>query len=164
MTSLICSNSPHCLVITSCYRDTFQDRNFLPQSVCCYFRTYKFSRCVIEWFLENSHDWWTLGPKRNNTWSLIGLPVGRSSIGCKWVFKVKENPNGFLHKYKARLVAKGFHQQLGFDFTKTFSLVVKPITIRIMLIIVLTQGSIVRQLDVNNTFLNGVLQEKVYTQ
>ena len=76
--------------------------------------------------------------------------TGRSSIGCKWVFKVKENPDGSIYKYKAKLVAKGFHQQPSFDFVETFYLVVKPITIRIMLTIALTQVWTVRQLDVNN--------------
>ena len=45
---------------------------------------------------------------RNNTWSLVPLPEGRKAIECKWVFKVKENPDGTINKYKTRLVAKGF--------------------------------------------------------
>ena len=66
---------------------------------------------------------------RNNTWSLVDLPVGRKVIGCKWIFRVKENPDGSIKKYKARLVAKEFHQTARFDYTKTFSPVVKPTTI-----------------------------------
>jgi len=53
----------------------------------------------------------------NQTWSLVPLPANRHAIGCKWVFRVKENPDGTVNRYKARLVAKGFHQQAGFDFT-----------------------------------------------
>ena len=45
----------------------------------------------------------------NGTWSLTDLPPNRSLGGCKWVFRVKENPDGTISKYKARLVAKGFH-------------------------------------------------------
>lgn len=53
---------------------------------------------------------------RNHTWSLVQLPAGRKVIGCKWAFRIKENPDGTIQKYKARLVVKGFHQVAGFDF------------------------------------------------
>ena len=46
---------------------------------------------------------------RKNTWLLAELLNNGKAIGYKWVFKVKENPDGFILKYKARLVAKGFH-------------------------------------------------------
>ncbi|WJZ89935.1 hypothetical protein VitviT2T_009118 [Vitis vinifera] len=100
--------------------------------------------------------------QRNNTWSLVPLPEGRIPIGCRWVYKVKENSDGSVGKYKARLVAKGFHQQAGFDFNETFSPIVKPTTIMIVLTITLSRGWSVRQLDINNAFLNGILQEKVF--
>ena len=98
-----------------------------------------------------------LTPIRNRTWSLVSLPNGRKTIGCKWVFKVKENSNGTINKYKVRLVAKGFHQVAGFDFNETFSPVVKPTTIRVVLTIALANNWVVRQLDINNAFLNGDL-------
>jgi len=37
-------------------------------------------------------------------------------ICCKWVFRVKENVDGFINKHKSRLVVKGFHHVHGFDF------------------------------------------------
>lgn len=37
-------------------------------------------------------------------------PTWSDLIGCKWVFTVKQRPNGSIDKYKARLVAKGFMQ------------------------------------------------------
>jgi len=60
------------------------------------------------------------------------------------------------------LVAKGFHQIHGFDFHETFSAVVKPVTIRIVLTLALPHGWELFQLDVNNTFLNGLLEESVF--
>lgn len=68
---------------------------------------------------------------RNHTWDLVPILQNRQAVGCKWVFRVKENADGTLNRYKARLVAKGFHQVAGFDFNETFSSVVKPVTIRL---------------------------------
>lgn len=48
----------------------------------------------------------------NNTWELTDLPLGRKSIGSKWVFKVKLNELGQISKYKARLVAKGVPEKV----------------------------------------------------
>jgi histone deacetylase 1/2 len=98
----------------------------------------------------------------NNTWSLVPLPPHKKAIGCKWVFRVKENPDGTVNKFKARLVAKGFLQTVGFDFTETFSPVIKPITIRIILTLAVTFKWQLQQIDINNAFLNGILQEEVY--
>ena len=81
-------------------------------------------------------------------------------MGCRWVFRLKKNPNGSVNRYKARLIAKGYLQTLGFDFTETFSLVVKATSLRIILTIVLARGWQLRQLDVNNAFLNGSLRSE----
>ena len=67
-------------------------------------------------------------------------------------------------RYKAHFVAKGFHQRLGIDFADTFSPVVKPTTIRILLHLAATYGWVLRQLDVNNAILQGTLTEDVFMQ
>lgn len=98
----------------------------------------------------------------NKTWTLVELPPHRKAISCKWVFMVKENPDGSINKYKVRPVAKGFHKKFGFDFNETFSPVVKPVTIRIVLTLALTFGWTLQQIDVNNAFLNDILDEEIY--
>ncbi|GFP85861.1 probable inactive shikimate kinase like 1 chloroplastic [Phtheirospermum japonicum] len=69
---------------------------------------------------------------QNQTWTLSTLPPDKQLIGCKWIYKVKKNVDGTLNRYKARLVAKGYTQTPGFNFTETFSAVVKPSTIRVV--------------------------------
>ena len=83
-------------------------------------------------------------------------------VGCKWVFKIKRDSNGNIARYKARVVAKGYLQQYGLDYAKTFSPIVKPATIRIVLALAVQFGWSLKQLDVSNAFLHGVLQEEVY--
>lgn len=52
----------------------------------------------------------------NHTWFHVPLPPHKKAIGCKWIYRVKNNPDGSLNKLKARLVVKGFHPTPGFDF------------------------------------------------
>jgi histone deacetylase 1/2 len=98
----------------------------------------------------------------NKTWDLVPLPPGMEPIGCKWIFRIKQNPDGSLNKFKVRLVAKGFHQRPGLNFSETFSPVIKPITVRLILTLALSYKWDIQQLDVNNAFLNGDLTETVY--
>jgi hypothetical protein len=64
--------------------------------------------------------------------------------------------------YKARLVAKGFKQRYGVDYEYTFSPVVKPATIRLVIFLAMSKNWILRQLDVHNAFLHDVLEEEIY--
>lgn len=99
---------------------------------------------------------------RNKTWTLVKPPKDKNIVDCKWIYKPKRNADGSIARYKARLVARGFTQQRGIDFEDTFSQMVKPTTIRIVLIIALQRRWKIRQLDVNNAILNGNIKEEVY--
>jgi histone deacetylase 1/2 len=99
---------------------------------------------------------------KNKTWHLVPPPAKKNIIGCKWVFKIKRKVDGSIDRYKGRLVAKGYKQWYIINYEDTFSPVVKAATIHLILSIVVSKGWLLRQLDVQNAFLHGILDEEVY--
>lgn len=57
---------------------------------------------------------------------------------------------------------KGFDHVKGIGYTKTFSLVAKPITIRIFVTLALSNCQSMGKLHIYNAFLKGNLDEEVY--
>lgn len=80
------------------------------------------------------------------------------------IFRIKRKSYGSVNHYKARLVVKGFSRQSGIDYKKTFSLVIKAFTIRILLSIATTLSWDIQQLDVSNVFLHGILKDDIYME
>jgi len=72
----------------------------------------------------------------NHTWWLVPCLARANIITSKWVFKPKYNLDGSFDHYKARWVVRGFTQHAGINFSETFTLVVKPATIRTMLTLI----------------------------
>jgi hypothetical protein len=97
-----------------------------------------------------------MAPSRSSSWCTHHLG--------KWVFKHKLNPDGSLDRYKARWVMHGFMQRAGINFGETFTPVVKPATIQMVLTIAASKRWPMRQLDVSNAFLHGHLKEHVMCQ
>lgn len=110
------------------------------------------------------HERWTINFANNHTWTLTHLPSNIRIIGCKWVFRIKQNPDGSILKCKSRLVDKGYHQVNGFEFQETFSPLVKHVTVRVILTLYISRRWHITQLDVNNAFLNSLLSKEVYKQ
>ena len=58
-----------------------------------------------KWFAAMKEELEAL--RKNRTWELTTLPRGKNAVSCKWVYTVKQNPEGKIERYKARLVAIG---------------------------------------------------------
>ncbi|GJT68068.1 ribonuclease H-like domain-containing protein [Tanacetum coccineum] len=84
------------------------------------------------------------------------------AFGCLCYSTVLNNSDKFGAGYKARLVAKDFSQREGLDYEEIFSHVVKMVTVRYLIGLVVFNNWPLYQLDVNNAFLYSDLHEEVY--
>ena len=96
------------------------------------------------------------------TWDLVDLPSEKTSIGCKWVYKIKTRSDGTVDRYKARPIARGFTQEYGIDYEETFAPMARLSSIMTLIVVSATRKWPLFQMDVKNAFLNGELLEEVY--
>jgi hypothetical protein len=96
------------------------------------------------------------------TWLLYPRSMHKNVIRNKWVFKLKTKVDGTIDRYNASLVANGFDQHNGVDYSETFSLVIKPATIHLVLALAVHFDRTIKQLDVSNAFMHGYLDEEVF--
>jgi len=97
--------------------------------------------------------------KKNGTWVIQRVPENRNIVGCRWLFKRKEDG-----RFKVRLVAKGYSQEPGIDFRETFEPVAKFTTLRLLLALIVENDWELHSMDVKTAFLNGELQEEIYME
>ena len=70
---------------------------------------------------------------RNSAWEIVPRPVGKSLVGSRWIYKVKQAVDGSVEKYKAIFVSWGFSQIKGIDYEETFAPVARYSSIRTIL-------------------------------
>ena len=81
-----------------------------------------------------------------------------------FIFKNKVNKDGEVIRNKDKLVCKGYAQVEGIDFEDIFAPVARLEAIRMFLAFASYKKLKVYQMDVKSTFLNGYLEEEVYTE
>ena len=89
----------------------------------------------------------------------IKVPRGCSIIGTRWVTRVKTDG-----RFKERIVVQGWAQQHGLDCFTTFAPVCRIASQRLLLAVAPSRDWRVLAMDVQTAFLNGKLEEDVYTK
>ena len=51
---------------------------------------------------------------KNGAWEIVPIPVGKSMVGSRWIYKMKQAAYGSVEKYNARFVARDSHKLRGF--------------------------------------------------
>lgn len=102
--------------------------------------------------------------EQNHTWTVTTLPPDKKALTSKWVYKTKFRPDGGIERHKARLVIRGFEQVKDKDYKHTFSPVAKLTTVILFIALAAAKDWSLHQLDINNAFLHGYIDEEVYMQ
>ena len=76
----------------------------------------------------------------NNTWTLTPLPAHKNLIGCKWVYRIKYKFDGSIERYKAIFSSQEIHTKESINYTDTFSLVAKMVSIKCLLAVAIVKG------------------------
>ena len=101
---------------------------------------------------------------KNDVREIVPRPKDKLVVSSKWIFKTKHSADGSIEKYKARFIARGFSQKEGIAYEETFSLVARYTSIRTVLALASKNNWKLNQMDVNTTFLNGLIEEEVYIE
>ena len=101
---------------------------------------------------------------KNQTWEIVDRPKDAEMIGSRMVLRNKYKPDETVEKRKARLVARDFAQRPGIHFSQTFAPVARLSSIPLIIMLAVQQKMKIHQLDITTAYLNGVLEEEIYTE
>ena len=122
--------------------------------------SYKEAVLKTEWIDAMEEEFAAI--RKNETWKIADLPEGHKVIDTKWVYKIKFKPDGSIERLKARLAVRGDKQILDKDYKSTFSPAAKFASVKILIALATERNWNLHQVDINNAFMHGTLEEDVY--
>ena len=99
----------------------------------------------------------------NDTYDLVTPPKDRQIVGGKWVYAMKNGPNG-EETHKARYVAKGYSQIAEIDYQETFAPTVRMSSVRMLMQLAVQNDMITHQMDVKTAYLNAIIDCDIYME
>ena len=104
-----------------------------------------------------------LNPLRSHFICKVKVIGSESEIpkGNSWI--IKRTADGKIPRFKVRLVVDGYKQEKGLNYNETFSPVVRPEVLRLILALAIEDpDATVEQIDIVTAFLYGKVQEEIY--
>ena len=101
---------------------------------------------------------------KNDVWDVVPRPEGKSVVNSKWIYKIKHAADGSIEKCKEIFMACGFSWKEGIDYEKTFAPIARYTSVRSVLALAIVMKWKIHQIDVKTSFLNDVMEEKVYVE
>jgi hypothetical protein len=98
--------------------------------------------------------------KHLKVWTIELIPSNESLLGTVWVFHQKKDSNGVVVKFKARLCAQGSQQHDGYRLT--YAPTGRSTSLRAAMLVGLSRGYAIHQMDAQNAFLNIILDKPIF--
>ena len=102
--------------------------------------------------------------KRMKTWILVDREPHMKVLKGTWAFKLKRTPDGVAYRYRSRFCVRGDQQEYGVNYFETFAPVVQWSTIRLLLILILTNNWTTRVIDYTNAFPQANIDTEIYVE
>ena len=102
--------------------------------------------------------------KRMNTWVLVDREPHMKVLQGTWAFMLKRTPDGVAYRFRSRFCVHGDQQEYGVNYFETFAPVVQWSTIRLLLILILTNCWTTRVIDHINEFPQANIDTEIYVE
>ena len=99
----------------------------------------------------------------NDTFTLTPLPRGKQAVGHRWVYAVKESPDGY-ETCKARYAAKGYGQVEGIHYKETFSSTANMTSVQALVQVAVQEDLTLHQMDVKTAYHHAPMDCEVYME